>query len=174
MTSVSQYQFGLHKIEITAHSWPRGINQVFFSKYFFILLWDIFFQNWLPHLGLHLWRGKKFQNQQGSLKFGVSSSIKKSRRFGNFVMNLIEYFNLIDALWNVWGRFSNSGWIQTTNNGWRQPISDFWHLPSSNWSRDCCLCWNYAWLEGKYSCNKITTTWIQISRQNWNGFFHRE
>ena len=22
-----------------------------------------------------------------------------------------------------------------------------------------------------YSCNKITTTWIQISRQNWNGFF---
>ena len=21
------------------------------------------------------------------------------------------------------------------------------------------------------SCNKITTTWIQISRQNWNGFF---
>ena len=23
----------------------------------------------------------------------------------------------------------------------------------------------------KYSCNKITKTWIQISRQNWNGFF---
>ena len=23
----------------------------------------------------------------------------------------------------------------------------------------------------KYSCNNITTTWIQISRQNWNGFF---
>ena len=23
----------------------------------------------------------------------------------------------------------------------------------------------------KYSCNKITTTWIQISRQNWNGVF---
>ena len=22
-----------------------------------------------------------------------------------------------------------------------------------------------------YSCNKITTTWIQIFRQNWNGFF---
>ena len=22
-----------------------------------------------------------------------------------------------------------------------------------------------------YSCNKINTTWIQISRQNWNGFF---
>ena len=22
-----------------------------------------------------------------------------------------------------------------------------------------------------YSCNKITTIWIQISRQNWNGFF---
>ena len=22
-----------------------------------------------------------------------------------------------------------------------------------------------------YSCNKITKTWIQISRQNWNGFF---
>ena len=22
-----------------------------------------------------------------------------------------------------------------------------------------------------YSCNKITTTWIQISRQNWNCFF---
>ena len=22
-----------------------------------------------------------------------------------------------------------------------------------------------------YSCNKITTTWIQISHQNWNGFF---
>ena len=24
-----------------------------------------------------------------------------------------------------------------------------------------------------YSCNKITTTWIQISRQNWNGFFSK-
>ena len=22
-----------------------------------------------------------------------------------------------------------------------------------------------------YSCNKVTKTWIQISRQNWNGFF---
>jgi hypothetical protein len=22
-----------------------------------------------------------------------------------------------------------------------------------------------------YSCNKITKTWVQISRQNWNGFF---
>ena len=22
-----------------------------------------------------------------------------------------------------------------------------------------------------YNCNKITRTWIQISRQNWNGFF---
>ena len=25
--------------------------------------------------------------------------------------------------------------------------------------------------QNAYSCNKITTTWIQISRQNWNGFF---
>ena len=25
--------------------------------------------------------------------------------------------------------------------------------------------------DGNYSCNKITTTWIQISRQNWNYFF---
>ena len=24
---------------------------------------------------------------------------------------------------------------------------------------------------GFYSCNMITTTWIQISRQHWNGFF---
>ena len=24
---------------------------------------------------------------------------------------------------------------------------------------------------GMYSCNKITTNWIQISLQNWNGFF---
>ena len=24
---------------------------------------------------------------------------------------------------------------------------------------------------GMYSCNKITTTWIQISRQDWNGLF---
>ena len=24
-----------------------------------------------------------------------------------------------------------------------------------------------------YSCNKITTTWIQISRQNLNGFFRK-
>ena len=23
----------------------------------------------------------------------------------------------------------------------------------------------------RYSCNKITKTWIQISHQNWNGFF---
>ena len=23
----------------------------------------------------------------------------------------------------------------------------------------------------KYSCNNITTTWIQISRQNWNVFY---
>ena len=24
----------------------------------------------------------------------------------------------------------------------------------------------------RYSCNKITKTWIQISRQNWNGWFN--
>ena len=26
-------------------------------------------------------------------------------------------------------------------------------------------------INGLYSCDKITRTWIQISRQNWNGFF---
>ena len=29
----------------------------------------------------------------------------------------------------------------------------------------------YETVTSSYSCNKITTTWIQISRQNWNGFY---
>ena len=32
-------------------------------------------------------------------------------------------------------------------------------------------CIERPWLQQLYSCNRITTTWIQISRQNWNGFF---
>ena len=29
----------------------------------------------------------------------------------------------------------------------------------------------FIWMTNCYSCNKITKTWIQISRQNWNGYF---
>ena len=33
-----------------------------------------------------------------------------------------------------------------------------------------CSKWNKGYLDS-YSCNKITTNQIQISRQNWNGLF---
>ena len=40
----------------TVHSMPRET----FSKYFFILHWDNFFQKWLCYPGLHFSRGRKF------------------------------------------------------------------------------------------------------------------
>ena len=45
------------------------------------------------------------------------------------------------------------------------------------WSQasDCQTTERYWWVSSRqsqwrYSCNKITTTWIEMSRQNWNGF----
>ena len=44
------------------------------------------------------------------------------------------------------------------------------HEKIFSWPWPCSSLW---WLgyASTYSCNKITATWIQISRQNWNGFF---
>ena len=37
-----------------------------------------------------------------------------------------------------------------------------------SWKKLSKLCFHWLWF---YSCNKLNTTQIQISRQNWNGFF---
>ena len=42
------------------------------------------------------------------------------------------------------------------------------YLGPCNWLMDDL---NYPAYFDRYSCNMITTTWIQISRQSWNGLF---
>ena len=81
---------------------------------------------------------------------------------------------IINWLCCLWNSITGISMCQLLYNETQLTFYDFRHNNSFQCQASFVIYWQASGgllAIRLYSCNKITTTWIQIFRQNWNGFF---
>ena len=143
---MKKYFFPIDALAVWCPTWSKNLGRSLLS----ISL------NKLPRWDCNRFVFGEFFNVRGSIRVISGSGVANFRCWR--IRFRIQAFNISNGFrirWSTWRWVSFPMFFLLFEWGWRNNI----RLNLGN-NR-----------EGYYSCNKIATTWIQISRQNWNGFF---